>query len=92
MRSTTGLKITRDDRLVRVWWSEKEQRFYIQPKRVSAACPLTAEERAVYTKGRGDVVGACRFIMDRRAIGLAEAKALLDAARSPAYLFRRRVA
>ena len=65
----------RSDKLVAVFRDE-QGRMYRQGKRVSAACPMTQEERRVYVKE--GALRAVGLIMKRQNVGLAVAKQFLD--------------
>ncbi len=86
------MQMIRKDRLLQVWYDPKTGRRFAQGKRVSRDCPLTREEIRAYVESGGNIVRAVQFIKDTRRISLAAAKELIDSARRPAFLHRRRVA
>lgn len=88
MKPTANMSVFRDDRLCRIWHGQG--RRFTQGKRVSADCPLSPAERRIYVEQ--GAIAAIRHLMDTRNLPLAEAKRLLDAARSPAFIGRKRIA
>lgn len=67
------------DKLVTRWQDPVTRKITYRGKRVSADCPLTADERRVYVQA--GTVAAVRAVMDARQCSLADAWALIKRAR-----------